>query len=64
MIVMDVGADPGTNHYVENMRRCSLYRCGRSAARVQTVRDLAQGSSSLPDKSDGLSLEAEQSARV
>jgi hypothetical protein len=61
---MDVGADPGTNHCVENLRRCSLYRSGRSAARVRTVRDLAQGSSSLPDEPDGLSLEAAQSARV
>jgi hypothetical protein len=48
-----VGADPGTNHRVENLWRCSLHRRGRSAARGPTVRDLAQGSGSLPDGLDG-----------
>jgi hypothetical protein len=48
-----VGADPGANHCVENRRRCSLHRRGRSVARSRTVRDLVQGSGSLPDGSDG-----------
>jgi hypothetical protein len=39
-----VGADLGANHCVENRRRCSLRRRGRSAARGRTVCDLAQGS--------------------
>jgi hypothetical protein len=56
-----VGADPGNNHCVENLRRCSMYRCGRSAARGRTVRDLAQGSGSLPDGLDGPRLEAGRS---
>jgi hypothetical protein len=41
------------NHYNENRRRCSLHRHGRSAARGQMVRDLAQGSGSLPNVPDG-----------
>jgi hypothetical protein len=36
-----VGTDPGTNHYDEKRQRCSLWRRGRSAARGQTVHDLA-----------------------
>jgi hypothetical protein len=59
-----VGADPGANHCVENRRRCSLHRRGRSAAKDQTIRDLAQGSSSLPDGPDGPCLEAGRSARA
>jgi hypothetical protein len=59
-----VGADLGAYHCVENMRRCSLHRRGRSAARGRTVRDLAQGSGSLPDRSDGPHLEAGRSARA
>jgi hypothetical protein len=47
-----VGADPGTNHYVENRRRCSLHRRGRSATRGQTVHNPAQGSGSLPEGPD------------
>jgi hypothetical protein len=39
-----VGADPDANHCIENRRRCSLRRYGRSAVRGRTVRDLAQGS--------------------
>jgi hypothetical protein len=38
-----VGADPGTNHCIENRWRCSLHRRGRSAARGRTVHDLVQG---------------------
>jgi hypothetical protein len=37
-----VGTDSGTNHYVENQRRCSLHRRGWSASRGRTVRDLEQ----------------------
>jgi hypothetical protein len=48
-----VGADTGANHYDDNRRRCSLHRRERSATRGRTVRDLAQGSGSLPDGSDG-----------
>jgi hypothetical protein len=59
-----VGADPGTNHCVENLRRCFLHRRGRSAARGQTVRDLAQGSGFLPDESDGPRLEAGRFVRA
>jgi hypothetical protein len=51
-----VSIDPGANHCVENRRQCSLHRCGRSAARGQTVRDLAQGSGSLPDEPNGSRL--------
>jgi hypothetical protein len=36
-----IGADPGANHCVENLRRCSLHRRGRSAARGRTVRACA-----------------------
>jgi hypothetical protein len=45
-----VGTDSGTNHCVENRWQCSLHRRGRSTARGQTVRNLAQGSGSLPDE--------------
>jgi hypothetical protein len=62
--VIIVGADPGANHYVENLRRCSLHRRGRSAVRGRTVRDLAQGSGSLPDGPNGPCLEAGRSARA
>jgi hypothetical protein len=48
-----VGADPGANHCVDNRRRCSLHRRAWSAARGRTVRDLIQGSGSLPDEPDG-----------
>jgi hypothetical protein len=48
-----VGVDPGANHCDDNRRRCSLHRHGRSIARGRTVRDLAQGSCSLPDGSNG-----------
>jgi hypothetical protein len=48
-----VRVDSSANHCVENRLRCSLHRRGRSAARGRTVRDLAQGSGSLPDGSDG-----------
>ena len=48
-----VGADPGTNHCVENLRRCSLHRRGRSAARGRMVRDLVQGLGSWSDEPDG-----------
>jgi hypothetical protein len=51
--VEGVGADPGANHCAENQRQCSLHRRERSAARGQTVHDLAQGSGSLPDEPDG-----------
>jgi hypothetical protein len=47
-----IGADLGTNHCVENLQRCSLHRRGRSAARGRMVRDLTQGSGSLPDRPD------------
>jgi hypothetical protein len=59
-----VGADPGANHCAENRRRCSLHRRGRSVARGRTVRDLAQGSGSLPDEPDGLLLEVGRSTRA
>jgi hypothetical protein len=59
-----VGADPDANHCVENRRWCSLHRHGRSAARGWTVRDLAQGSGSLPDGPDGPHLEVGRSARA
>jgi hypothetical protein len=36
-----VGADPDANHCVENQRRCSLDRRGRSTARGWMVHDLA-----------------------
>jgi hypothetical protein len=62
--VPPVGADPGANHCIENRRRCSLHKRGWSAARGRTVHDLAHGSSSLPDKLDGLRLEVRWSARV
>jgi hypothetical protein len=48
-----VGTDTGANHCDDNRRRCSLHRCRRSAARGRMVRDLAQGSCSLPDGPDG-----------
>jgi hypothetical protein len=54
----------GTNHYNENRWRCSLHRHGQSTARGLTVRDLAQGSGSLPDVSDGLRPGAGRSARA
>jgi hypothetical protein len=38
------GADPGTNHYDDNRRWCSLHKRGLSTARGRTVRDLEQGS--------------------
>jgi hypothetical protein len=62
--VPPVGVDPGANHCVENRRRCSLHKCGRSATRGRTVHDLAHGSSSLPDKLDGSRLEVGRSACV
>jgi hypothetical protein len=37
LVDTSVGADPGTNHCVENLRWCSLHRRGRSASRGQTV---------------------------
>jgi hypothetical protein len=40
---ISVGVDAGTNHCIENQRRCSLWRRGRSATRGQTVCDLPQG---------------------
>jgi hypothetical protein len=43
LVEATVGVDPGTNHCVENLRRCSLHRCGRSAtwrrARVPCLTD-------------------------
>jgi hypothetical protein len=51
-----VSADPDANHCVENRRRCSLHRCGRSTTRGRMVHDLAQGSGFLPDGSDGSHL--------
>jgi hypothetical protein len=51
--VVGVDTFPGANHYNENRWRCSLHRCGQFAARSRTVRDLAQGSGSLPDVPDG-----------
>jgi hypothetical protein len=48
-----VGSFSGADHYNENWWRCSLHRRGWSAARGRTVRDLAQGSGSLPDVPDG-----------
>jgi hypothetical protein len=37
----------------ENQRRCSLVRCGRSAAQGRTVRDLARGGGALWSGTDG-----------
>jgi hypothetical protein len=51
-----VSADLGTNHCDDNRWWCSLHRRGRSTARGRTVRDLAQGSGSLPDGPDSLRL--------
>jgi hypothetical protein len=51
--ILGFTADPGANHYDDNRRRCSLHRRGWSATRGQTVRDLAQGSGSLPDGPNG-----------
>jgi hypothetical protein len=51
LVEATVGTDPGTNHRIENLRRCSLHRRERSAARGRMVCDLAQGSSFLPDGS-------------
>jgi hypothetical protein len=48
-----VGANSDANYCVENRRWCSLHRRGRSVARGQTVRDLAQGSSSLLNRTNG-----------
>jgi hypothetical protein len=48
-----VGADPSTNHCDDNQQRCSLHRRELSVARGRTVRDLEQGSGSLPDEPDG-----------
>jgi hypothetical protein len=50
---MSIDTFSSVNHYNENQRRCSLHRNERSAARGQTVRDLVQGSGSLPDVPDG-----------
>jgi hypothetical protein len=63
LVIIDiVGADPGANHCVENWRWCSLHRRRQSVARDRTVRDLAQGSSSLPEKPNGPHLEVGWSA--
>jgi hypothetical protein len=62
--VPPIGADPDANQCVENRRRCSLHKRGWSAFRGRTIRDLAHGSSSLPNKLDGLRLEAGRSTRV
>jgi hypothetical protein len=64
VVIIPVGADLGTNHYVENLWRCSLHRRERSVARGRMVRDLAQGSGSPPDGPNGPSLEARRSVRA
>jgi hypothetical protein len=59
-----VDSSASANHCVENLRRCSLHSRERSAARGRTVRDLAQGSGSLPDGSDGPRLETGRSVHA